>query len=541
MTKLFTYQEKHAGDPLTHDEWNHLAQDVDAAVDAITNIQNNGGVGGGSSIVSATDVTESGDDDHKAAITITSGVTDVPATTVLELTEKDDKGVNVSLVGNNNINIEPREAIGDGSGKNKVSDSNRKGGNIALKPGDDIEFWAHHRGSSKNDEVSVKIMTEVPKASDPTKTDEVAAKLQLNAGDIVLTSKDKVEESDVMNITVNKAANTRGYLKVRAQAIDLRCENTPGGIALQPNGVDSDGHMNKIKFEHGGGDGLEFGTFNTEHTSLFTEDYRFNKDGEIKLATRKKIYSDKTLSFEFSNSGESSSPIATQYSVTQNGAQITAPQNITSESKYSMTEIAEMFAGLDIMAFQNWYETNKPVTIDILCDGGTHFFFAATLSLKSYGPGDTSTHYEYLKNSEDDLYDFVNSNNPTCTWEDVVNTANHITTYKRDDQNNIIDGGVLKVKGINNSTTNTLTITTANPSDGTVQDYIIPTAFNIYTPQTIASCSINDIIMFVNWAKGTGFGPWSSQAIANKEELFWDGSEFSATVQGTPSENPTVG
>jgi hypothetical protein len=34
-------------------------------------------------------------------------------------------------------------------------------------------------------------MTEVPKASDPTKTDEVAAKLQLNTADIVLTSKDK--------------------------------------------------------------------------------------------------------------------------------------------------------------------------------------------------------------------------------------------------------------------------------------------------------------------------------------------------------------
>jgi hypothetical protein len=34
-----------------------------------------------------------------------------------------------------------------------------------------------------------------------------------------------------MNITVNSAKNTRGYLKVRAQAIDLRCEDH-GGIAL---------------------------------------------------------------------------------------------------------------------------------------------------------------------------------------------------------------------------------------------------------------------------------------------------------------------
>jgi hypothetical protein len=48
MTKKFTYQEKFTGDALTASEWNNLAQDVDAAVDAI----NNGGVGGGSSVVS---------------------------------------------------------------------------------------------------------------------------------------------------------------------------------------------------------------------------------------------------------------------------------------------------------------------------------------------------------------------------------------------------------------------------------------------------------------------------------------------------------
>ena len=270
------------GDALQAEDWNKLASDVNTIGTAI----NNGDIGGGGSgIVSATDVTEQGSDDHKAAISIDSGVTDVPSTTVLELSEKDDKGVNVSLVGNNNINIEPRIALGTGQGKNKVSDANRKGGNIALKPGDDIEFWAHHRGTEKNDEVSVKIMTEVPKQSDPTKTDEVAAKLQLNAADIVLTSKDKQEQSDEMNITVNKDTDTRGYLKVRAQAIDLRCEIN-GGIALQPKGNDGDGHENKIKFEHNGGDGLEFGTFNTEKTSIFTDEYRFNGNGKIYAVTR---------------------------------------------------------------------------------------------------------------------------------------------------------------------------------------------------------------------------------------------------------------
>lgn len=274
MTKqIFT--TKSNGDTLSATEWNTLTGYVNEAVDAI-NAEGDGG-----SIGVETDAT----DTAKRIVTI-DGVF------VGELTDKGDKGVNVNLAGNNNINIEPRPATGTGEGKNKVSDANRKGGNIALKPGDDIELWGHKRGTSKSDEVSVKVLTEVTRESDPTKTDEVAAKLQLNTADIVLTSKDKASDANVMNITVNQAADTRGYLKVRAQAIDLRSESH-GGISLQPKGFDSDNHMNKIKFEHGGGDGLEFGTFNTEHTSLFTGDYRFNKNGVIRLATRTTEASDK--------------------------------------------------------------------------------------------------------------------------------------------------------------------------------------------------------------------------------------------------------
>lgn len=89
-------------------------------------------------------------------------------------------------------------------------------------------------------------------------------------------------------------------LKVEARNIDLRCFDH-GGIALQPCGTDGDNKENKIKFESSrtsplgtanptyskeGGQGLEFGTFNNEHSSLFTGDYRFNKDGMVYAATR---------------------------------------------------------------------------------------------------------------------------------------------------------------------------------------------------------------------------------------------------------------
>lgn len=104
--------------------------------------------------------------------------------------------------------------------------------------------------------------------------------------------KRKNDPANVINLNIEDNEGNEGYLKVRAQAIDLRCEGH-GGVALQPKGYDSDSHMNKIKFEHGGGDGLEFGTFNTEKTSIFTDEYRFNKNGVWKMATRTTEASDK--------------------------------------------------------------------------------------------------------------------------------------------------------------------------------------------------------------------------------------------------------
>ena len=146
-----------------------------------------------------------------------------------------------------------------------------------------------------------------------TDSEDNPIKLQIQAGEITLSTKGKgstktkdtttgedtntnmYDDDEVLDVNVTtgkKNGNKKGYLKVRARAIDLRCEEH-GGVALQPNGYDGQGNMNKIKFEHDGGDGLEFGTFNTEHSSLYTTDYRFKKDGVIKLATRQTQASDK--------------------------------------------------------------------------------------------------------------------------------------------------------------------------------------------------------------------------------------------------------
>jgi hypothetical protein len=217
---------------------------------------------------------------------------------------------------------------------------------IQIKPGDDIMLYGDHRGEGKTDEVSIKVM-------DGTGDDDVPAKLQLNMSEITLTTKDKVgNDSGVLDINVNKAKNTKGYLKVRAQAIDLRCEDH-GGIALQPKGEDGDGNMNKIEFEHGGGDGLEFGTFNTEHTSIYTGDYRFKKDGVIKLANRFTEVSDKA----------DANDSTTAYKYLKNNATNNAAK-----------------------------ATSENTTFD----------------------------------AADDFYDFVDSSDPTCTWNDIIVAVNYI-------------------------------------------------------------------------------------------------------------------
>lgn len=185
-----------------------------------------------------------------------------------------------------NLCLETSAELG---GKNVNIES---GKDIKFKPVDDIAFYADHRAST--DEISVKILRENEAGADEP------VKLQINTADITLTTKDKPgTKADNLDIVVNQKKNTKGNLKVKAKAIDLRAHD--GGIALQPSKHDANGHENKIKFESDrtnpiteavgtyageGGEGLEFATFNNLHTSIYTKDYRFNKDGKIYAVTR---------------------------------------------------------------------------------------------------------------------------------------------------------------------------------------------------------------------------------------------------------------
>lgn len=109
----------------------------------------------------------------------------------------------------------------------------------------------------------------------------------------------------------SKKEGSDGYwskVNIAGRSFDIRCHNH-GGIALQVAGCDGDNGENKIKFEssraksideaatfpadyqYEGGKGMEFGTFNNLHTSLFTKDYRFNMDAMVYAVKRGTIES----------------------------------------------------------------------------------------------------------------------------------------------------------------------------------------------------------------------------------------------------------
>ena len=518
MEKHFTYVEKSAGDPVSHEEWNNLAQDVEGAVNAI----NQGGT--------------------PTAID-TSGVISVSS-----------KG-NITIGSNSikNVNIEPGYPY---------SQDSSKYGDIALKPGDDIQFASHHREAKKRDKIVVK---NIDGSDNPVKLQIVAGEIDLAVGTennpkTATRKKDKntgadtnealfkVDDAKVMDLRIltgitldpntNDEREERGYLKVRAQAIDLRCEKH-GGIALQPKGYDSDGNMNKIKFEHGGGDGLEFGTFNTEKSSLYTNEYRFKRDGIWKMATRTTVPNQKTIYDDNTPIGKQSTA-ASKYQkqlddfydiIDVNDEQCTTKDIIKTAfamngGKDRHTKITNKGA-IEI-------STNETYQITLAADNGSAVNvntisteIAALSSIEGgeiFNDGDfevlptDATVYtngtQYFTFTVIPAPDIKIDSGAGLKLGGILDfgssfnfgeTDNGIEVqYKLTKKNATKDCGIIKVVGYNNSTS----------QDLTVEGVTIPAKSSSESDAnvaTIAQCSILDIIKLVNYMKTNNEGPWAAQ------------------------------
>ena len=144
MNKL-NFQNKVTGDTLEATEWNSVVSKVDEIVESI----NNGGGGEGSSSEGSVTPID------------TSGIITVSG-----------KG-NVTLGSAKNVNLEP--AWDNGNPTNYQGEY----GDIALKPGDDIQFCSHHREPKKRDKIVVKA---IDGSDNPVKLQAVAGEIELAVG-----------------------------------------------------------------------------------------------------------------------------------------------------------------------------------------------------------------------------------------------------------------------------------------------------------------------------------------------------------------------
>lgn len=436
MTKK-TFVTKENGNTLEASEWNELTGYINEAVDAINAIP-----AGGSP--SSSD---------------TSGVVSVNA-----------KG-NTTISATKHINIEPAyDTTGSASGTY---------GDVQIKPGDDITLESHHRATSKRDEITIKT------SNGQDGNAKAPVKLQVIAADMTLSTKGKKVEtgsndsSNVMNVNVT-TGNGKGYLKVRAQAIDLRCEEH-GGIALQPMGKDSQNHMNKIKFEHGGGDGLEFGTFNAEKTSIFTDEYRFNKNGVWKMATRTKVASDKAVQLRFVSVGTTLEGDSS-YEYADNGGDYVSGNfpTFTANSLYTVGQVINSFE-LNENYFLQFISDNIGNTIDITTyaynnssdeyTADKYYQFAVVANNNA----DETALYKYVK-AADDFYDNVDADDETATTNAIIKTAHALNDGKNRHakyEEKVTTGGELK-KTVEIETV--VTITYSATESAATSQIVIPKA-----------------------------------------------------------------
>lgn len=170
-----------------------------------------------------------------------------------------------------------------------------------------------------------------------------------------------------------------GEFTLKARNIDLRCMEH-GGIAIQPCGQDKNGKENKIKFESSriselgvslpqfnqeGGKGMEFGTFNNEHSSLYTGDYRFKGDAKVYGVTRQAITQTSTGKIDyptqpddFKDVIDGTTPQATWNEIIDAGKKC---KNLDDTIRDEVARQALSASGIDVSGFVTKDEVNDVV------------------------------------------------------------------------------------------------------------------------------------------------------------------------------------
>lgn len=217
---------------------------------------------------------------------------------------------NISITSSQNLEIVSHTSV-DGAGETIGGKINiEPDDNLAIKPVGKIQIDTNHKATDKKDEMEIAVICDKKSKVEGLKLNVAGIKYVTDGAD---TSRGwNAETFKVFYKRTTGTTDTYAKVNMHAASFDIRTRSTGagtgGGIALQIASTDSDGHENKLKFESDrttaigttaqyngeGGKGLEFGTFNNEHASLYCGDYRFKADAPIFAVTRGAIVEDTT-------------------------------------------------------------------------------------------------------------------------------------------------------------------------------------------------------------------------------------------------------
>ena len=155
INPIYQVNSKEEGDTLSATEWNVISSAVNTAQSKINQILDEGIPSGGGS-------SEGGGSSSPSTIIDTSGM--------LSVSSKGNLAIGTNSI--KNINLEPGWPY---------SGDQSKYGDIALKPGDDIQFCSHHREPQKRDKVALKIID----------SNDNPVKFEIYSGELAFSTKGK--------------------------------------------------------------------------------------------------------------------------------------------------------------------------------------------------------------------------------------------------------------------------------------------------------------------------------------------------------------
>lgn len=287
------------------------------------------------------------------------------------------------------------------AGKSLNIESNK---HLKVKPGQgaQVEFLSDHTGNYN--QVLFKFLCGLSADGLTELADERVIRGKFNLAELELNRKE-VAESEFTDVLSLKFKDDNAWSKARIDSRNLDlCMHEHGGIALQPAGADSDGHTNKIKWEHSLKVPVEhFGEYASSGSSIVTT-YSFTNDmwycvgqvgsgafqiivdstkaGTLKVLSKtndgSKTWNDNMVHLGEGYYGLKNTPFGDFHIMWDESATATTPTNEAGAVNESATNVIGKYIYIRRLAKSGTQNTTRPALYGTTPDGETKYTISET-------------------------------------------------------------------------------------------------------------------------------------------------------------------